>query len=121
LIPGEELTNDTAIRILRQIQRESELLSFATKPAVLLSISLSLSIISLAMLPASGTAFLVADLFCTIFGIGMLGPAILLCCGYPKDLANLSHLYAEYSKKVQEHLDFIDSHDDLTFVWGCPT
>ena len=117
LSDGEQLTNATALNILKQIKWESDILSFLTKPIV--AIVLSNGVLGAGLcIPAAGIVLWLARIFVSVLGGGMLGFSIensFRCLG--KSLCikglfpQLSQAYSDQSQRANEYIRTLEGTD----------
>lgn len=111
---GEQLTNATALRILKEIKWKSDIRSFLTKPIVAISVSLGVLIAGLCI-PTAITVLTVTSMLLQILGAGMLGYSLE---NYWNDfLPDLSRAYSALSQKASEHITVLEAaSQEMQFV-----
>jgi hypothetical protein len=113
LKPGEQLTNATALRILRQIKRESDVLSFFTRPIVLISLSI-VGVLTATTLFLMNPILRVAGAIALVAACGVAGYTIENT--FNGFLPKVSRAYSEQSRLAAEHIRTIEnSTHELSF------
>ncbi len=102
---NQELTNSLALKIFKEIKLKSDILSFLTKPIVLIPLSFAVLAASFA-LPATGiVALKVIGLIAWALGCCILGFAIR----EPDYLSQLSRAHSDQSKRAAEYIQNLES------------
>lgn len=112
---GEVLTNATAIKIFKQIKLQSDILSFLTKPIVLISLGASIFLAGL-LIPATGLALGAARVLVCALGGGILGFSIenYFLSSF---LSQISEAYADQSKRAAEYIKKLEaSNQEFVFA-----
>lgn len=110
---GEQLTNATALKILKQIKWKSDILSFLTIPIVAISLSAGVLVAGFCI-PAFNTALFVAHIFVRVLGGMMLGFSIENSCkGF---LPELSQAYSDQSQRAREYIRTLEANQEMQIV-----
>jgi hypothetical protein len=107
---GEQLTNATALKILKQIRWESDIASFLTKPIVCVSLSTGLIFASM-YISMTGVISFVANIF--------LGGLFGYCVENSINgfLPAISQAYADQSRLASRHINNLAAAtDEMTFT-----
>ena len=115
LKPGEQLTNATALKILKRIKLESDIKSFLTKPIVAIPLSIGVLALGLGLTAVAGVVAFVAGLFFAGLGGGMLG----FCAENSLNgfLPNLSKAYRIQSIQASKYIRQIDAAEgEINFI-----
>ncbi|MCP5506702.1 MAG: hypothetical protein H7A37_00135 [Chlamydiales bacterium] len=118
---GEQLTNATALKILKQIKWKSDVISFLTKPVFVISLSSGVflagmcTLIVAPFIPVAGIVLFAVGLLFGTLGVGMLGDSIKhSLSGF---LPFLSQAYGIQSRQASEYIRIIEDADhELQFV-----
>ena len=111
---GEQLTNATALKILKQIKLKSDIISFLTKSIVAISFSAGVVVAGFCI-PAAGTALFVAGIFVRALGGGMLGYSIEN--SFNGFLSQLSQAYRDQSQRAGEYIRTLEIADhEMRFI-----
>lgn len=121
---GEQLTNATALKILKQIKWKSDIFSFLTKPIVAIALSAGVFGVGLAIsaagaaglaIPVVGIALVAAGLFVSVLGIAMVGHFIENSLNGL--LSRLSQAYRDQSQRASEYIGTLETADhEMRFV-----
>ena len=93
----KELTNEVALKILKQVKLESDILSFLTKPIVFIPLSFATLAIGM-IIPPTGIALIALGFLVCLVAGSMLGLGIQEF--YNSFLTQLSEAYGEQSKEA---------------------
>jgi len=116
LKPGEVLTNATALKIFKQIKLKSDVLSFLTKPIVLIPLSASILVTGF-FIPVPGSAVIATAIAVGVFVLSLLSSFVL---GYSiqnrGNLSKLSQEYKDQSRRAAEYIRAIKaSNQEIVF------
>ena len=115
---GEKLTNETALKIFKQIKWKSDVLSFLTKPVVLLPLAAILFGVSFSMPVATGLALKIASLVFSVLTGLFLG--YILWNFLNGILPQLSQAYKQQSERANEHIRALKAaNHELEFNLAC--
>lgn len=108
---GEVLTNATALKILKQIKLKSDVLSFLTKPIVLISLSTVImiagSFIPVAVAGAAAVVLIAAQVLVVALGASIFGYTVE---NYFNDfLPQISEAYRDQSQRAADYIQRINS------------
>lgn len=115
-LAGEQLTNAKAIIILKEIKWRSDVLSFFTKPVVLIPFSI-IVLISSFLCPLSHIAFIILGILLASIGGGLLGGSVYFT--YNKILPKISEAYSQLSTRASEYVRQIEvANRPMNFVFA---
>ena len=115
LKPGEQLTNATALKILKRIKVESDILSFLTKPIVAFPLSIGVAALGLGLTAVAGVVACIASLFFCILGGSMLG--FYIKNSFNGSLPRVSEAYGAQSRLASEYIEAIKAAEgEITFT-----
>lgn len=106
LSENEQLTNATALKILKEIKLKSDVLSFLTKSIVAFPLSAGILIAGLSF-PVIGTVSLIAGIFLGALGGGMFG----YCIENSLFLSLMSKAYSDQSERAGEYIKTLETTD----------
>ncbi len=105
---GERLTNDTALKILKNIERSSTTKAFISSPIVYFPVSVLILSIGL-LLPPAGFIMTALGIILSGIGGGLLGYSIQNT--FNEFLPALSEAFSEQAKLAREYIDEIRASD----------
>lgn len=115
LQPGQELTNELALKIFKKIKLKSDFMAFITKPVVMITTAVALLIAGFAIPPINTALVILGILVCAIAG-GLLGFSIenTFRSGF---LPKLSQAYHDQSVLVSQYIrDLKGNNADVRYV-----
>ena len=115
---GERLTNETALKIFKKIKWKSDVLSFLSKPVVLISAAVTLSAIAFSSPVATGLALKIIRSVFFAFTGAFFGYSIWSSLN--GSLSQISQAYKEQSERANKHIKTIEAADhELEFNLAC--
>lgn len=111
-----QLTNATALKILKEIKWKSDVLCFLTKPVVAISLSAAVLVAGFCI-PAVGVALLAARIFVCSVGGGMVGFSVGSSVnGF---LSQLSDAYSQQSRMAAIYIEGIEgANQEIKFTFA---
>lgn len=119
---NREIPRDVVLRSLKNLERASHLLSFLSKPAVVIltgvvcvAICFGLGIAAGAMIPLAAVVSLrFFSIIFSLVGTGIIGIGIRF--SFSNELGNISNSYANRAQEAKGYIEYIETHANITHV-----